>query len=229
MPVTAFPCNTPQRVRLPVPQNITPLLGQTPSWRTNFGKQTIDVFDSNVNADAADTEGFFPINAMYLQDVGCKVSACEDATIFINDGMSRCAFWLNEATIKAPAGTAAVQQVVDFAFKIANDAIPNTVFHVTAIITPGTKGQIIEAGRSNVRGLIAEVSGILCTQFELWARVRKLVGAVAMPVEVRLEFIADRLGGQIFGQPGNVPLPPPGSDVPLPCCTGLTGPTGIGP
>lgn len=226
MPVTIFPCNTPQRVRLPCPQDIVPLLGQTPSWRTVFGRQDIPVFDPAVNADGADLEGYFPINAIYLQAPGCKLSPCEDATIFINDGMSRCAFWLNEATIKPPTGLPATPQVVDFAIKVANDSIPNTVFHVTAIITPGTFNQPVEGGRSNVKGLIAEVSGILCTQFELWARVRN-VGVQPSPVEVRLEFIADRLGGQIFGFPGNVPVPPPFSDVPLPCCTGLTGPTGL--
>lgn len=193
-----------------------------------FGREVIPVFNSVVNPDAADTEGFFPINAMYLQAIGCKISACEDATLFINDGMSRCSFWLNEATIIPVVGQPAVTQIVDFAIKVANDSIMNTVFHVTALITPGTKQIQVEGGRSNVRGLIAEVSGILCTQFELWARVRNSgMFGPPQPVEVRLEFHADRLGSQIFGFPGNVAVPPPLSDVPLPCCTGLTGPTGI--
>jgi hypothetical protein len=230
MPTTSFPSNTPQRVRLPTPQTITPLLGQTPSWRTIFGKEVVDIYDPNVNPQAADSEGYFPINAIYLEDQGCKISQCEDATLFINDGMSRCAFWLNEATILPPVGQAPVQQIIDFAIKVATAAIPNTVAHFSALITtgPSKTQQNTEGGRSPVRGMICEVSGLLVTQFEVWARVRNIgPSPLSQPVEVRLMFTADRLGSQIFAMPGNVILPPPGSDIPLPCCTGLTGPTGL--
>src|SRR5512140_3296032 len=98
MPVNIFPCNTPQRVPLPLPPQLGP--GDVPSWRVIFGREDVPVFVDGVNGEGADDEGYFPVNAVYLNACGCRVAQCVDVTAFIDDGLSRCSVWLNQAFIK---------------------------------------------------------------------------------------------------------------------------------
>src|SRR5258706_11311165 len=98
--VTTFPCNGPQRVLIyspnlkqpnpnnPFPTNNLPN-GSLPSWRVIFPREQVSVFLPDVNAQGADEEGYFPINALYAQACGCRPTECEDAYVFVDDGLSR--------------------------------------------------------------------------------------------------------------------------------------------
>lgn len=223
MAIDIFPSNgAPQRVTLPLPDDLIPLNGQVPSWRVVFSRETVPVFVAgDGNSQGADVDGFFPINAFYLSAKGCKPVGCEDVTIFLDDLMSRCTFVLLEATITPPNPTTVpTLQIVDYKIKGTYEgkgqtlAVGNFVVPVKGISAPYQR-------RSALSGIIRTVSGILVTQFEFWASVRNIAGAA--PVEVRLEFGADRLGGHAFSWPGDISG---GGDLPLICCTGPTGATG---
>lgn len=218
MPTNIFPQGAPHRIAMPVPEYLSPLNGQVPSWRVLFTKEVVPVFTVD-NAEAADDEGYFPISAAYLCATGCRPTACEDAIVFIDDGISRCALYLNEATIK-PANSSDVQtaQLVEFKLKVSIEGIGGTLFHGSFLVKPVPGLNT----RSTLRGLLAEVSGILGTQFEVWARVKSIINP--QPVEVRFQMIMDRLGGAAFAYPGDTAG---GHDLPPPCCTGTTGPTGL--
>ncbi len=220
--VKTFPCNSPQRIRLPVPQYaaIPPANGQINSWRVIFGKEIVQVL-TNADAQGADPDGYFPINAVYLLAVPCTPIGCIDSKIFIDDGISRCTVTLNEATILAPAGSSPFPQTMDFKIRLASDAIGTDLFHGTVGIN--TSKVDPQNPRSETFGVLAHVSGILGTQFELWARIDPSV-QIPMPVEVRIQMIVDRLGTFPFAQPGNIAG---GIDLPLPCCIPYNGTTGI--
>lgn len=216
-----FPCNGPQRIRLPVPElcAIPPANGQIPSWRVIFGKELVPVLNG-ANAAAADNEGYFPINAVFLLANPCTPVGCEDSKIFIDDGMSRCSVAINEATIIGPSGIQVVPQTIDYKIRASMDGIGTNLFHGTVGINTSKIDPLDQ--RSSTQGILVHVSGILCTQFEVWMRVVDFAGA--MPVEVRLQMIVDRLGGMAFAQPGSIAG---GPDLPLPCCVPATGTTGI--
>ncbi len=193
-----FPCNGPQRVTLPLTIPSGPKGGQipaeSPSWRVIFPREEIKVLMDST-AQGADSDGLFPINAVYLHACGCRVEGCEDVFVFVNDGISRCSVWLNFVEVIPPTGTPPTNQVVNWSIKGAADAINSPLLH----------GQIqVPALASNTKGLIAEVSGILCTQFEFWASVSTVGVPSPMPVNVRLQFIVDRLGSQIASYLGPV-------------------------
>lgn len=219
-----FPCNSPQRIRLPVPEVSTRTFthGDVPCWRVIFGKELVPVF-TTANAEAADDEGYFPINAVYLLAIPCTPQGCDDSKIFINDGIARCTIALNESTIIAPPGTAVQPQTIDYKVKLSVDAIGTNLFHGSVGINTSKSDPLDQ--RSSTSGVLVHVSGILGTQFELWARVRNI--QAPMPVEVRIQMIVDRLGGAPFAQPGTIAG---GPDLPLPCCVAATGTTGaVGP
>lgn len=219
-----FPCNGPQRIRLPVPElcAVPPANGQVPSWRVIFGKELVPVFN-NANLEAADDDGYFPINAVYLCAHPCTPVGCEDSKIFIDDGLDRCTTALNEATIINPPGTFINPQTIEYKIKGSMDGIGTNLFFGSVGINTSKIDPLDP--RSTTQGILIHVSGILVTQFEVWMRV--VNGPSAVPVEVRLQMIVDRLGGAPFGQPGTIsggiPLPPP-------CCIPATGSTGmVGP
>lgn len=216
-----FPCNGPQRIRLPVPVlcAVPPANGQVPSWRVIFGRELVPVL-SEANQAAADEEGYFPINAVFLAAIPCTPVGCEDSKIFIDDGLSRCTYTLNEATFRGPVATPALPQTMDFKAKISSDSIGTNLFHGSVGID--TSKSDPSNTRSITSGILVHVSGVLGTQFELWARIRN--GQTPMPVEVRIQMIVDRLGGAPFAIPGNIAG---GPDLPLPCCVPYTGTTGI--
>lgn len=196
--VVLFPCNGPQRILLPLPEKTTPLLGQVPSWRVIFTREEIPVL-SDDNQAGADAEGYFPIVAAYLQANGCRASLCEDATIFVDDCMSRCSIWMNEVDVLPPTGSQAQTQHLDFKVKAASDDINTTLFHGSVTVTIDNTDPF---NRSRVRGMMVQVSGVLCTQFELWARVPAGVGA--MPLSARFQFDMDRIGSQLAAYKGTI-------------------------
>lgn len=215
MSTNQFPCNGPQRIQLPCP----PVGGTQDSvqcYRVIFPRERIPVLEpgNTALANAADDEGYFPINALFLCAPGCKPAACEDATIFINDGLSRCSFFLNTAFVDGQVPTTAL--LVEYVIKVAAAGINSPVFH----------GFFVVSGQTPRSGLICSVLAPLCTQFEFWARVA--LGGPA-DLDVRLQMITDRLSGAFMAYLG--PLSG-GGNLPLPCCvpppiapTGLQDPT----
>ena len=216
--------DAPQRVQLPVPERQAPLLGQVPSWRIIFSREIVPVFVTglppgqfNPSATGADQEGFYPIVAAYLEAVSCRPGVGgEDSSVFLDDGLARCSFTLNEATF-APEipGTVSPYQVtpdpsivttnqtLDWSLKISNGSIGSSVFHGTTqiVVDPGNPAN----RRSLTKGLLGAISGVLCTQFEFWARVNApMGGGTAVPVSVRMQFTMDRIGGQVIGYPGPI-------------------------
>lgn len=209
MSIDIFPASSPQRIKLPLPPP-----AQLPSWRVLFSRETVEVATAN-SAQGADSEGYFPVNAAYLEAQGCRPGLCLDATVFQDDGLSRCALYLNEGVVTPnEPNEVATPQLVLYKIKVSIEGIGATLF----------KGGFLVGFQSNIgipkRGFIAEVSGVLGTQFEVWAKVSD--GLSAQPVKVRFQMILDRLGSAPFAYPG---IPAGGDVLPLPCCTGATGAT----
>lgn len=214
-----FPCNGPQRILLPPPRGLGP--GDVPSWRVVFPRERVGISElgSFTPPGGTDDDGFYPINAAFLAAPGCKIPGCQDATVFVDDGLSRCSVFLNQAFVIAPAGQAPQDQLLDFKVRVAADNIGSTVMHASVQLTfPGPGGLGFGAQDPQApplpRGLLATVSGVLCTQFEFWARVRVQNFGTPMPVDVRLQFVMDRLGGQFAAYRGAAcvgggDLPPP--------------------
>jgi hypothetical protein len=184
--------------------------GTLPSWRVIFGRELVPVFKSGVNEQGADDNGYFPINAVYLQAPGCRPTGCEDATVFLDDGLARCGTYLNAAFIHAPPGVAVAQQLLDFKIKITAGAIKSTTLVTGSAVIKAGDAPLISA--SPTAGLLAMVSDVLGTQFEFWARVRQEAGPDAQPVEVRIQMIVDRLSGQMAAFVGEIAG---GGDLPI--------------
>lgn len=203
-----FPANAPQRIKLPLPKNE----GSLPSWRVNFSREVVPV--DGANAGGADSEGYYPIDAVFLEACGCRPSVCQDATVFVDDGLSRSSWYLNEGVVVPDApNEIPTTQLVLYKIKVSIEGIGATLFKGGFLVVP-------QATNSPKRGFIATVSGVLGTQFEIWAKVA--AGGSSQPVRVRFEVIVDRLGTAPFAYPG---IPAGGDVLPLPCCTGATGAT----
>lgn len=216
--------NAPQRIMLPLPERQAPLLGQVPSWRMIFTRTTVPVFVTdlplgqiNQNAQSADMEGFYPIVAAYLEATACRPGiGGEDSSVFIDDGLARCSFTLNEATFapEIPGTTSpyvvvpspeiiTTNQTMDWSLKVSNGSINSSVFHGTTQIVVDPRNPANR--RSLTSGLLGAISGVLCTQFEFWARINApLVTGTAVPVSVRIQMTMDRIGGQVIGYPGPI-------------------------
>ncbi len=208
MTVKIFPCNTPQRVPLPLPPQLGP--GDFPSWRVIFGREQVPVFVEGESEGAADDEGYFPVNAVYLEACPCKATQCPDVKVFIDDALSSCSVFLNQAFIQPKNGETQQPQTLDFKIKGSGASIPTTLLHGTVNLLAGDV--LDPLGPPSQRGLLGAVSGILFNQFELWARVRDVEGGTPQPVQVRVMMIVDRVGGQMTAVLGEIAG---GGDLPI--------------
>ena len=206
MTVTIFPCNTPQRVPLPLPQ----IPGSLPSWRVIFGREMVPVFVEGQSEGAADDEGYFPVNAVYLEARPCQIAACPDVKSFLDDGLARCSVFLNQAFIVPPDGEKQLPQELDFKIRGAGAGLGTTLVRGTINLLDAKDVLKDPLGPPSQRGLIAAVSGILFNQFELWARVQDTGNG--QPVQVRVMMIVDRLGGQMAAFLGEIAG---GGDLPI--------------
>lgn len=198
--VITFPQAAPQRIKLSLPR----CEGAVPSWRVVFPRYEVPVLTPD-NGEGADREGYFPMVACYLEAIGCRPQFCEDSLIFIDDGLSRCSVTINIAKILAPPGIVPVSQSLEYKINAAVGAIPSPVMHHNIAIVADPLDPLAP---SITRGIMCEVSGILCTQFEVWARIspNNQFGP-AMPVEIRFQMMVDRAGSAAFAYEGQKDLP----------------------
>jgi hypothetical protein len=193
-----FPCNGPQRIYLPPPP-VGGTFDSVPCYRIVFPRQKVPILNDNIPPEdqGADDQGYFPINAMFVAAVPCRPALCEDACLFLNEGLARWSIYLNKV-IPTSTTTFPAQLTIDFEFKIACAAINDPIFTATVVVTSAKGPNNID----KIQGRIATLSGPLGTQVEAWARVR--AGDGAQPVYIRLQIIADRLGGQFAGNLGRI-------------------------
>lgn len=201
-PLLAFPNDVYIRRVLPPPQRLTPP-GELPSYRVIFERRDVPVFDpDNPSGQVGwDADGFAPLCAVVIcsepdrppPGPGCK----PDFTVFINDGLSRCTFALNEISVQAPAGARVLAQTAEFKIRGAMDNYGTTLW--TGTVATGIEGF---SPTLNPVGLVATVSGPLVTQFEVWARVYKF-SENAQPMRVRPVLLVDRLGDAFVAYAGS--------------------------
>lgn len=205
MSIYFFPKDSSRYVQLPIPEQLPcpgpP--GSTPGYDVVFPSADIDVFIADRNADAADAGGFFPVVAAYLNPPGIQGPPCEGvATIYVDGLLSRCAVYLNRVEFLDPTQNPLGPCLVDYRIKVAGYGISSTLYQGSflALADPvDPRGQQVSP-----RGLLAEVSGVLGTQFELWARVNAdAEGTNPQGVRVRIQFAMDRLGSAAFAYPGD--------------------------
>ena len=190
-PFTQFPQITPYYVPL------TPAWDPTGTgcWRVIFPRTQVPV-NIPANAGSANSDGYFPIAAVYLKAVGCQPPGCFDVMMFLNDCVSRATFGLNAFHLDDPAPYPTLPTEVDWQVRAGLDAITNAVFSCSTTID-WTKTNATPQP-AEIKGPIATVSGVLCTQFELWARVQSNPGVLSTPnLSVRVEIAVDRLGNQL--------------------------------
>ena len=209
-----FPQGDTRRIQLPDP------LGpeEVGSWRTSCPRQTIRLQALNDDTSATDALGFYPIQAVYL---GCKTrrpTSCNGYPSFQNDGLARCAVWLNVVAVaKDPSNPQAIiptgGQDIGFVIKVSSNCVPEPllsgVIHLPAQTRPGDPIPVM--------GLIGMVSGVLGNQFEFWAKVLRNEEPQnpAVPVEVSLQLDVDRLGDRMGALLGTVAGGSPSGILPI--------------
>lgn len=184
------------------------------SWRVAFGQFPIPLLTTE-SLGAADDDGYYPICAVFLGSPGCPAPGCRDVYVYVNDGLARCAVWVTQFILEtnpAPAGNVVIQWRVKQALGAANTPVASATSTIT--FPNGTTAR--------ESGLVVEVDGALCNQFEVWARVNPLLGASAQ-LRATIEMIVDRLPGRlaVFPSPGPLGGGPP---LPLPCCDDVVPP-----
>jgi hypothetical protein len=138
-------------------------------------------------------DGFQPLVAVYTCDfVG--PTDCSEGPVGI-DALNECSVWLLKLVDDGPAG-------------VVNPIPP--VFEIQVRASFGCVGEPLVKGVVNVtsfadRGLLVQVSGILCTQWELWGRIIDQRFPLGAKVWARFGMVVDRMGGGIFsGKAGSL-------------------------
>lgn len=188
-----FPLSSDHRIALPAPGSFFDLVNQNAgptrarggpeglqSWDVLFPWQDVIAAGKTYN-DPTDVEGYLPIDAAYVQ--GCTdryQGKCGEYPVTTNDCFSRTSWWLQNIS---GGGVSASEfpYPIDFLIRFANNCVGEPVF----------------SGRVNLpslkhTGLIVQVSGLLATQVEFWARLP--VGATGIRVALALK--VDRLGDE---------------------------------
>jgi hypothetical protein len=192
MSIREFPQIAPALVTLPqIPGDVAEL----GVWRVQFPRVPLPVLTDETR-NAADLQGYFPIAAVRL--VGpCLQAPCQDVTISTLDGLSRAAFTVNAFQLEQAALPVANLQV-RWQIKAATSGVNTPIFNASSSVGWSPKSPVIS---EDAKGLIAVVSGVLCTQFELWGFIDPQQGASA-DVAVRVQIQVDRLGDRMAGYRG---------------------------
>lgn len=132
------------------------------------------------NASAEDR--WQPIAAVAVAQCVAPTSPGADAIII--DALSRVSFWLKGLVWDSPGERPNVPPVMDFDIRAASTGSGGT---------GESTGTIVAGGWDNT-GLIAQVSGLLCSQWELWMRLRDVADA-DLQIKVRIDASVDRMGG----------------------------------
>lgn len=123
--------------------------------------------------------GFSPVAAIRIDPCTIPFVSQNKSPVEVNGTLNRCGFWLTRTQLQTAA-------------------IPTIDYEVRATVGLCTP-EVVASGTiklTDIRqiGLICQVSGILCTQFEFWARLE----ADGPAAELGIDIVADRFHGQRF-------------------------------
>jgi len=121
--------------------------------------------------------GWFPVVAVKVDDVPLAKPASNNNPITVNSGLARVSFWL---TRMDPNGDV-VPPGIDFQVRVSSGCTPEVVGN----------GTIKGPNGFSATGMLAQVSGYLCNQVELWARI----APGGNPVAIGIDIIAERFYG----------------------------------
>lgn len=131
---------------------------------------SIDLAHPNLN--------WYPVVAIRVAPCDLPKPAANNSPVTVNDELTRVSFWLTRAIDVDGAGT---PSDIQYQVRAASNCTSEVIGTGTIKLTFGFD-QI---------GLIAQASGILCNQWELWARVP--AGGTRMGLGI--DVMADRLAG----------------------------------
>lgn len=184
-----FPQGDPRRVQLPRfrgPEGLG-------VWREVCPSQRVPVWNAAQPVAGADTDGYFPIQAVFGYPDCAVGDACSKYIAYANDSFSRCAIYLTSVSLDSGGIIGATPIGMDWQIRASAASIGETLLTGTIVFLKNDY-----AGTTLQRtGLIAQVSGILGNQYELWGRVVYNEGN-GLPLRVTTEFVVDRLGDR-FG------------------------------
>jgi hypothetical protein len=193
-----FPNDPTKRIRLP---NYPGPEGEG-SWRLPAClPMTVPVWDPTNPVGGADADGYFPIQAVYIDcdERRVKAPGCSYGA-YLNDGMSRCSVWLDSVEFQppfpVPGGTP-----LDFKIKGSDQSSSQGLAVGTVIIPqPTTFGEPV-----TTLGLLAFVASGLVSQYELWARIAVAIDAPPRnPLTIKVAFIVDREGQPLSSFYGSI-------------------------
>lgn len=200
-----FPCDSTSRVTLPV--NLDPISGQP--VRGPDGLRPGVIIWPRVEVDQGSADA--PDQARYQAVAAIAAAQCmpPSGDVVIYDALDRCSFWLlglvYDGTGLRPAAPPAM--LFQMRASLAGSA--------PTLVSTG----VISANTWNDIGLISQVSGYLCSQFELWLLVDPSE-PTGTKIKVRIGGAADRVGGGVqcvtYGGLVTSPDPPPGIVVSAP-------------
>jgi hypothetical protein len=150
------------------------------SIKATFRRTSIDVVDSQLSPD-----DYLPVGAIRIYTDACGVP-CDDYKLFPNTALSRASFWMGKLEQNEDGSPPPIQ------FQIRQATGP-----VSEIVYTGT----YKANLFGTQGLIAEISGYLCEQFEFWARVPDTLPFVRHSMMVTVSVVVDRLPAAGLLQP----------------------------
>lgn len=190
MATNVFSCADDSRVLLPLPTTAC----CDPVYDVIFARTRIPVF-MGIGGDGA---GYFPINAAGLNPPPVPGGTSGGSIVYVNGLLSRCAVYLNhvwftDTTVVTPA----TEVTVEYRIKVSAYGATSTVFHERIGVTPDPNNL---SGPAINSGLLCEVGGVLCQQFEFWAFVAEF--GDDQPLDVQLQFCMDRSGTPAFAYDG---------------------------
>lgn len=206
-----FPPDPTKRIRLPNfpgPEGLG-------SWRLPAClPQNVPLWDPSDPRGGFDADGYWPVQAVYL-DCNARQVKCPGCSYeaYLNDGLSRCTVWLESVEFQPPFPVAGGTPL-DFVVKVSDHNFPQGLAIGTIIIPqPTTFGDPV-----TTLGLMASVSGVLGSQFELWARVPVAIDTPPRnPLTIKVAFVVDRIGDRLGAFYGNFVT---GGSAQLPKITG---------
>lgn len=142
------------------------------SIRATFLRTTV-----SVAMDPTDQDDTSPVGAIRVYTDPCGI-ACDNIRLYPSTGLSRASFWLSPLEPNEDAAPPPIE------FQIRQAVGPNA-----EIVYAGT----FAANKFHVQGLIAEIAGPVCEQFEFYARVPFSPNAIRHAMTITVTVITDRL------------------------------------
>jgi hypothetical protein len=119
----------------------------------------------------------------------CSPPGNPGADVVLVDALDRVSFWLLDVVYDGTGSRPALPPQITFEVRAAIAGAGGTAF---------VGGGIILSSWEDA-GLIVQVSGILCSQWELWMRIPlPITEPAGTKVRLRIGCIADRVGGGVF-------------------------------